>query len=180
MCGFRCGAWGKDGGTFCGNVTEKDINLSVVLYLKEILEEAGVEVVLTRDSDESISLSERASIANEAETDFFVSVHCNYYEDDTNISGVECYYYPDAAAGKSSAEIILDMMKKNAFIAVREAKPEEFYVLRHTNVTAVLVEIGYLSNDSERQKLDSADYQEMLAQALAEGVLIHLEEGITS
>ena len=87
------GHGGSDGGTFSGDVIEEDINLSVVLRMKEFLEEKGAEVVLTRDSDETVSLSERAQTANRTDADLFVSIHCNYYEDDASINGLECYYY---------------------------------------------------------------------------------------
>ena len=69
----------------------------VVIDVKAILEDNNIEVVLTRSSDKNISLAQRTSIANESNADFFISLHCNYYEDDAQIAGLECYYNsPDA------------------------------------------------------------------------------------
>ena len=170
------GHGGNDGGTYYKDVVEKDINLAVVLYLKEILEENEVEVILTRSSDEYMSLEERTTFANQTEADLFVSIHCNYYEGASSIYGVECYYYPGSDSGKQSAEAVLDALEEYDGIRVRESKEEDYYVLKNTGMTAISVEIGYLSNKSERQNLNSADYQQMLAEGLAQGILNNLKE----
>ena len=74
------GHGGSDGGTVSGKIIEKDINLSVALKLKTILEDNNIEVILTRNSDEKMSLAQRTSVANDSNADFFISLHCNYYE----------------------------------------------------------------------------------------------------
>ena len=169
------GHGGSDGGTVSGEVIEKDINLSVALKLKAILEDNNIEVVLTRSSDENISLAQRTSIANESNADFFISLHCNYYEDDAQIAGLECYYNsPDAMESKAYAESIINAVSLSNDIKARDAKAEGYYVLRNTQMPAVLVEMGFLSNYSERQKLLSGDYQEILSQRIAEGILQEL------
>ncbi len=166
------GHGGSDGGTVSGEVIEKDINLSVALKLKAILEDNKIEVVLTRSSDENISLAQRTSIANDFSADFFISLHCNYYEDDAQIAGLECYYNsPDAMKSKAYAESIINAVSLSNDIKARDAKAEGYYVLRNTQMPAVLVEMGFLSNYSERQKLLSDDYQEILSQRIAEGIL---------
>ena len=86
------GHGGSDGGTVSGKAVEKDINLSVALKLKAILENDNIEVILTRSSDENMSLAERTSVVNDSNADFFISLHCNYYEKDTQIAVLECYY----------------------------------------------------------------------------------------
>ena len=74
------GHGGSDGGTVSGKAVEKDINLSVALKLKAILENDNIEVILTRSSDENMSLADRTSVANDSNADFFISLHCNYNE----------------------------------------------------------------------------------------------------
>lgn len=165
------GHGGEDCGTYSGDVWEKDINLAVVLHMKELLENAGVEVVLTRDADESLSLNDRTVIANGQDADMFVSIHCNYYEDDSSIKGLECYYYEDSKTGQAYAEGIINSLKQDGSITVRNAKEDTFYVLKNTKVTAVLVELGYLSNSKECQKLASESYQATLASELVESIL---------
>lgn len=165
------GHGGSDGGTVSGEVIEKDINLSVAMKLKAILEDNNIEVVLTRSSDEDISLAQRTSFANESNADFFISLHCNYYEDDAQIAGLECYYSsPEAKESKAYAESIINAVSLSDDIKARNAQTESYYVLRNTQMPAVLVEMGFLSNFSERQKLLSDDYQEILSQKIAEGI----------
>lgn len=165
------GHGGSDGGTVSGKIIEKDINLSVALKLKTILEDNNIEVILTRNSDEKMSLAQRTSVANDSNADFFISLHCNYYEDDAQIAGLECYYNsPDATESKAYAESIIHAVSLSNDVKTRDAKTENYYVLRNTQIPAVLVEMGFLSNYSESQKLLSDDYQEILAQRMAEGI----------
>lgn len=171
------GHGGSDGGTVNGKTIEKDINLSVALKLKDILEDNSIEVVLTRSSDEDMSLEQRTSVANAANADFFISLHCNYYEDDAQIAGLECYYSsPNATESKAYAESIINAASSSDDIITREAKAEHYYVVRNTTMPAVLVEMGFLSNYSECQKLAREDYQEILAQKIAEGILQELSD----
>lgn len=173
------GHGGSDGGTVSGEVIEKDINLSAALKLKAILEDDDIEVLLTRSADEDMSLAQRALAANDSHADFFISLHCNYYEDDAGIAGLECYYgSPEATESKAYAESIIQAVSLSGDIEAREAKSESYYVLQNTQMPAVLVEMGFLSNASERRKLSSDDYQEMLSQRIAEGILQELmDEG---
>lgn len=165
------GHGGNDGGTVSGEVIEKDSNLSVALKLKAILEDNNIEVILTRNSDEKMSLAQRTSVANDSNADFFISLHCNYYEDDAQIAGLECYYNsPDATESKAYAESIIHAVSLSNDVKTRDAKTENYYVLRNTQIPAVLVEMGFLSNYSESQKLLSDDYQEILAQRMVEGI----------
>ena len=165
------GHGGSDGGTVSGKIIEKDINLSVALKLKTILEDNNIEVILTRNSDEKMSLAQRTSVANDSNADFFISLHCNYYEDDAQIAGLECYYNsPDATESKAYAESIIHAVSLSNDVKTRDAKTENYYVLRNTQIPAVLVEMGFLSNYSESQKLLNDDYQEILAQRMAEGI----------
>lgn len=169
------GHGGSDGGTVSGEVIEKNINLSVALKLKTILENNNIEVVLTRSSDENMSLSGRTSVANDSNADFFISLHCNYYKDDAQIAGLECYYSSlDTTQSKMYAESIIDAVSSSDDIKVRDTKAEEYYVLQNTRMPAVLVEMGFLSNYSECQNLLSDDYQEILSKKIADGILQEL------
>ncbi len=172
------GHGGSDGGTVSGKAVEKDINISVALKLKAILENDNIEVILTRSSDENISLANRTSVANGSNADFFISLHCNYYEKDTQIAGLECYYNnSNETESKEYAESIIDAVSLSEDIETRYAKTEDYYVLRNTQMPAVLVEMGFLSNDSESQKLLDDDYQESLAQRIAEGISNEIKRG---
>lgn len=166
------GHGGNDGGTVSGKVAEKDVNLSVARKLKAILELNHIEVILTRSSDDYMSLAQRTSVANGSNGDLFISLHCNYYEDDAGIAGMECYYHRQGAKkSQAFAESILHAASLSDDIPVRDAKAAGYYVLRNTGMPAVLVEMGFLSNAAELRKLSSDDYQEKLARRIAEGIL---------
>ena len=169
------GHGGEDGGTVEQTATEKEINLAVVLKMRELLENQGICVVLTREQDIFIKLEERVRVANGEKADLFVSIHCNYYEKDSSIYGLECYYCKGAEDGKYYAERILDTIEKSGEIVSRNAKPTGYYILKNTTVPAVLVETGYLSNYNERNQLISGEYQGKLAQELVEGIVEGLE-----
>ena len=169
------GHGGEDGGTVEQTATEKEINLAVVLKMRELLENQGIRVVLTREQDIFIKLEERVRVANGEKADLFVSIHCNYYEKYSSIYGLECYYCKGAEEGKYYAERILETIEKSGEIVSRNVKPSGYYILKNTTVPAVLVEAGYLSNYNERNQLISGEYQGKLAQELVEGIVEGLE-----
>ena len=170
------GHGGKDVGTEAGKVYEKNINLSVVKLMQEILEEKGVNVVMTRDTDVFLQLQERVDIANEEEPDLFVSIHCNSYEDDSSIKGLECYYPEGSELGEEYARYLMEVVKQCKDIASRSYREETYYVTEHTEAPAILVEMGFMTNASECKKLNSASYQQTLAEELSDGILHGLEE----
>ena len=145
------------------------------MKMRELLENQGIRVVLTREQDIFMKLEERVRVANGEKADLFVSIHCNYYEKDSSIYGLECYYCKGAEEGKYYAERILETIEKSGEIVSRNVKPSGYYILKNTTVPAVLVEAGYLSNYNERNQLISGEYQGKLAQGLVEGILEGLE-----
>lgn len=163
------GHGGIQSGCEFDGVLEKDITLSIVLLLQEKLESKGVTVILTRDADEDVSLSRRSEIANSAGANCFVSIHCNSYEDDLSIKGFECYHY-QSAESKDLAEAIT-LSADNYMIPTRKTKEENYAILRDTSIPAVLIEAGFMSNAQERKQLLSLKHQELLAEAIASGIL---------
>lgn len=165
------GHGGKDQGTCAGDILEKDINLAVTLKLAEKLKENGAEVLLTRGTDVKIELEDRAKLANEEKADLFVSIHCNYYEKSTEIKGLECYYQETSEGGKELAERISQAFDGIEEVENRGLKTADYRVLRKTDMPAVLIELGYMSNPGECKKLTDERYQELLAERIAAGIL---------
>ncbi|MGN0131621.1 MAG: N-acetylmuramoyl-L-alanine amidase [Lachnospiraceae bacterium] len=165
------GHGGNDVGTGDPDYYEKDINMDIVGNMKEMLEYCGVDVMLTRDGDETVALEERSAQANESGADWFVSIHCNYCEEDASVAGLECYYWSDSVSGKAFAEKIVQSAEDSGQIAVRGIKTEDFHVLRETSIPAVLVETGYISNREDRKNLYDADYQKTLSVYLVRGII---------
>ncbi len=154
-------------GCVAGDIYEKDITLGVAKKLKECLETMGATVVMTRVDDSYPRLWERAALANEKEADYFISIHCNAYEEDTSISGFESYYYGEDSL--PLAEAMVAGARKQAITTI-DAKYGNFQVLRDTKMPATLVEIGYMTNPMELQQMCSEDYQKELALSMAEGL----------
>ncbi|MCI8585430.1 MAG: N-acetylmuramoyl-L-alanine amidase [Lachnospiraceae bacterium] len=171
------GHGGRDQGTSSGDILEKEINLRVAERLEKVLKEQDVKVLLTRTDDTKVGLEDRAKYANEQEADIFVSIHCNYCEEDAGVNGLECYYREDSEEGKTLAEQIIEGISADDAIACRGTRTANFRVLTKTDMPAVLVEIGYLSNQGERGKLTDESYQELLAGRLADGIL-SFKEGL--
>ena len=165
------GHGGDDVGTGEADYYEKDINLDIVRQMKELLEYCGVSVILTRDGDQTVTLPERSAMANDSGADWFVSIHCNYCEEDSSVAGLECYYWFDSAEGKAFAENIVKAAGESNEINVRGTKTEDFHVLRETSIPAVLVETGYISNREDRKNLYDSDYQKTLSLYLVKGII---------
>ena len=163
------GHGGKDPGAVSGGVQEKDIALAVALKVGVLL--TGYEIVYTRDEDVYVGLSERALIANQAKTGLFVSVHCNSV-DDESAHGMEVYHYTHASeASKHAARAIYDKLLPVSGLRGRGVKAADLAVLRETAMPAVLVELGFISNPSDRAKLTNFAWQDDAAEAIADGIV---------
>ena len=159
----------------CGEemALEKDIVLPISMKLRDMLEEAGVTVVMTRQTDQSVSLDERAIIANNAGSDLFVSIHCNSYEGEAR--GMDVYYHKSEPA-KELAQAVLDQAAALG-IRTREVQKNNYQVLWDTDMPAILVETGFVTDPEEYALLRDKEYQEKIAQAVALAVLNALNGG---
>ncbi len=166
------GHGGYDGGSVVGSVVEKDVNLAVAQEIARLLEEhGGITVVQTRDSDEHLSLQERCDIGNEAKCDYFVSVHCNTYGDDSSVRGFECHYNEKSSEGASFAQSVTNEMKQYKDMKIRSVKPNNLAVTVHTYCPAILIEMGFLTNPTDCANLTDSDYQKQLAERITKAVL---------
>jgi len=149
---------------------EKAINLQVARQLASILGQRGFRTVLTRDRDVSMSLEDRAAVANQQDADLFVSIHSDS-SDSRSLNGFTVYTARGAGSqSRWAARAIVEAMTKTGLDSngIREA---DYRVLVHTNCPAVLVELGYISNAWEAGKLRDPYMQKRLAQAIADGVV---------
>lgn len=168
------GHGGSDPGCGEEGALEKDIVLPISLMLRDMLEEAGITVIMTRQQDEHISLDDRAEIANNAGSDLFVSIHCNSYEGEAR--GMDVYYHRSEPA-RELAQAVLDQAAALG-IRTREVQKNNYQVLWDTDMPAVLVETGFLTDPEECALLLQEEYQEKIAQAAALAVLNALSGGI--
>ena len=162
------GHGGYDRGGIPGQrVSEKDMTLDVARRLKSVLAASGYRVVMTRDSDVFVPLGTRCAIANSYRNAIFVSVHFNSATR-SGASGIETYFYSRDSLSLASA--IHHYVAGGAPSDNRGVRRRGYYVLRRTNMPAVLVECGFLTNPSEAAYAQNASYRQKLAEAIAAGV----------
>lgn len=150
---------------------ESHINLAIALLVGEKLEESGIKVVYTRNSDKYISLQERSELANSIGCDFFVSIHCNSIEKGS-INGTQVYYHPVSETGTELAKNIYGNIVDMTNLAPKETQNgSHLYVIRTTVSPAVLVETAFISNESDREYLMSKKGQETIAEAIYQGIM---------
>lgn len=157
-----------------GGAKEKDLNLSIALKVRDKLQNMGIIVYMSRDTDKFVSLQDIAAGANSVNPDIFISIHQNSFEK-SSANGIETYWYK-GNADKSLATSLQDKLIKNTNANNRGIKTEEFYVIKNTNMPSSLVECGFITNPSEVSKLKTSDYQNKIADAIANGAVDYLKE----
>jgi N-acetylmuramoyl-L-alanine amidase len=170
------GHGGKDQGCAYGEVLEKDINLNVVLLLEEKLKQSGVNVIMTRSDDTFVYLNRRVAAAENAEADAFISIHVDSYEDDSSINGLTIHCEEGADGGKVFADKIHEILSDADITHVRNVMESDLYVLRNTTMPAVLIEVGFLTNSTDRANLQSETFLEELSDGIYEGIIDYLTE----
>lgn len=165
------GHGGADYGAIRSGINEKDINLDVAKRVQAILERDGVSVYMTRDKDETVSLEGRTTFTAKVNPDIFVSIHVNSAAG-CQPSGLETHYFHDNSLdfAQTVHERLISYVKSKD----RGIFKSRFYVINHTTVPAILVEIGFISNDIERAELVSEQRKQQTAKAISEGVLKYL------
>ncbi len=188
------GHGGEDAGaTGVNGVLEKDLNLSVVNILGEMLTERGFAVVYTRSEDKLLyeewenikgirkisDLKNRCKIAKNYPNALFVSIHMNTFGDG-KYSGLQVYYSP----GNKESEILAGAIQSNV---KKELQPNnnrntkqgnDIYILENINNTAVLIECGFLSNEMEAEKLSQKEYQKILSFSIICGIIEYMNTKI--
>ena len=168
---------------------EKDINLSIALRLRALLEAQDVTVVMIREDDNGTypktganrkvrDMQKRVQRINEEQPALVVSIHQNSFTDE-NVSGAQTFYYKESKEGRVAAEIL-----QKQLISTLQPKKERvaksdtsYYLLKNTDYPMVIVECGFLSNPTEAELLCEEAYQQSTAWAIHLGVLQYLNTG---
>lgn len=168
------GHGGSDPGAVYNGRQEKDDTLRLVLTIGEILQNNGIDVEYTRTTDVYESPYQKALEANEAEVDYFVSIHRNSAEEDNRYNGVQSLVYDLSGIKYEMAQNINKQLETVGFVNLGvEARPG-LVVLRRTKMPAVLVEVGFINSDIDNKLFD--DNFNDIALAIAQGILVTLEE----
>jgi len=217
------GHGGKDPGAIgYKGLKEKDVVLDIGRRLRKMLKrELNVNVIMTRDADYFVTLDDRTKIANRANADLFIAIHCNaapYYKVNT-AKGIEVYFVSEAR-DRSSKEVearenampgkqgyiekkhsddlqmillsqayrahltkssalakdISSSLTSDVSMENRGVRQAMFYVLRGANMPSVLIELGFVTNPSDAQKLTDEKYKQRLTEDIFDGIKLYLEQ----
>lgn len=176
-----------DGGAVgAGGTLEKDVNLDIVLKLREILESRGIKVILTRSGDSGIfdedaetihekkvsDMHKRRDIINNSHADLFLSIHMNAFPKATS-SGLHVFYSRSRPEAEPTAKLITDKIASVTGAEPHEVKTasDTLYLMKNPAVPAVLIECGFISNPDEERLLNTDEYRAKIAYAIADAVL---------
>ena len=176
------GHGGVDAGTQDNGVVEKEVTLNIALKLETLLKQCDVDTYMIRTTDVYMDHKERIQKANEIKAALFLSIHCDWFSD-PSLHGTQTLYLPSKtlAAGNLTeldyanlvqSELIKKLKTNNRGI---NARPN-IAVLRQATMPSVLVELGFLSNKGDAQRLASENFRQLVAEALAEGVMKSLSK----
>ena len=182
-----CGHGGIDPGMI-GIDGLKEFNLAIGMKLKKALEDYGYQVVMTRETDTGLydedsqnkkaqDMQKRILLIQKVDPVLTVSIHQNSYEDPA-VKGPQVFYYRDSAQGEALAKKIQEKLNENLEVErPREIKGNTtYYLLKRSPGVLNIVECGFLTNPEEAASLSSEEYQEKVAQAIADGVKEYIEE----
>lgn len=190
------GHGGIDGGAVSAEgVCEKDINLSICQKIRKALEPYDVRVEMTREEDCGLYSEEKSSIrgkkaedlkarlamAEKLKPDALVSVHLNSYRQDRSVFGAQTFYTTSCDPAEAEMSRILAEKIQALLIGYIEngntrlaMEKNDVLLMKEAKVPTVIVECGFLSNYDEASRLQQEEYQELLARAVADGILSYL------
>ena len=186
------GHGGEDSGAIRDGILEKDLTLDVARRLEQLVRASGLRTVLTRSADQSVSLAERAAVANQQQNCVFVSIHFDE-GGRTAATGVNTYYAARQAATTPTIGLWLPFLQRVAHEGAnldsqslagfvqqalvtrtgavdRGTRAQQFYVIANVRHPAVLVEGGFLTNQEDLTRLTREEYRQELAAAISDGI----------
>ena len=173
------GHGGADGGAVGVNGTvEAGLNLMVAELVRDALNNAGCTVIMTRTGADALADSKSADMQARRDiisqdADAVVSIHMNKFSD-RSVKGSMAFYMIGSDEGKLLAQSVINAVTAATGQGSRLANPGDYFIIRECPAPAVLVECGFLSNSAEEELLNSAQYRQKLASAIAEGVMEYL------
>ncbi len=168
------GHGGKDPGTVKGSASEKNITLKVSTQVKQLLENAGAKVYMTRTGDTYPSLQDRVDFTQANYGEIFVSVHVNSAAN-TSAQGTETYYAISTGdmyqEDVDLATFVNNQIVNNLNMKNRGVKQEQYYVIRNMVIPSILVELGFLTNTEDNSKMTNDEYVKLFAESIYNGIL---------
>ncbi|MCG1815913.1 N-acetylmuramoyl-L-alanine amidase [Staphylococcus epidermidis] len=141
---------------------EKNYTLKTAKELKKLLNKEGAHVKMTRSNDKYVSLDDR-----NIKSDAFISIH-NDALDSSNANGVTVYWFKDKQ--ESLAQTLNSAIQKKALLTNRGSRQQNYQVLRQTDIPAVLLELGYISNPTDESMINDQLHRQVVEQAIVDGL----------
>lgn len=141
---------------------EKNYTLKTAKELKKLLNKEGAHVKMTRSNDKYVSLDDR-----NINGDAFISIH-NDALDSSNANGVTVYWFKDKQ--ESLAQTLNSAIQKKALLTNRGSRQQNYQVLRQTDIPAVLLELGYISNPTDESMINDQLHRQVVEQAIVDGL----------
>lgn len=151
-----------------GTIEEKDVTLATALLLRDRLQDAGTNVILTRSGDEFVSLNNRVEMAHNVNADLFISLHFDAMPTANSMSGTTTYYQFES--NLELANTINRYLEQHAPLDNNGVRMGDYYVLRTNRQPAILLELGYMNNTTDTQYIDTEAYQSTLVEAIYQGL----------
>lgn len=174
------GHGGPDPGAVGNEIEEHAVNLAVATALTRLLREGGYEVMQYRTTreenvlpDKNADLSNRAAMANRWGADYFISIHTNSATN-PSANGFEAYVYRLGGPAEALARSIVRSVVERLGVKDNGVRRANFAVLRRTVMPATLLELGYLTNPTEAQNLNSSAWQQAVARAIYDGIYAYV------
>ena len=161
------GHGGVDGGAKYKDINEEDINLSIVMTLKEEFEKEGAKVYLTSTTyyRKRSDLGNRALMINNSDCDLYLSIHLNSSLN-TSWNGAQVFYDDINPKNAILANILQkELSNKNAVLA------NDYYMYSRIKKTGVLLEVGFISNYNDRNNLQNKEYQIKISANIIKGIV---------
>lgn len=168
------GHGGEDPGAIQMGYNEKDLTLPIVLETGRILGAAGIRVAYTRETDATVTLADRVQTADAYAATLFVSVHANAYTLKPALNGIETYCFERGGPSETLAASVHKTVIAATGAADHGQRTANYYVLRNATMPAILLETGYMTNETECAKLVDPAYRTSIANGLAAGILDYL------
>jgi len=184
------GHGGHDGGAVANGAIEKHLALDIARQLRDELTSAGLEVVMTRETDVFLTLEDRAALTRKHHAAAFVSIHINTDGSGSSASGIETYFankrplsitrqkgqHPSGVPlGETMAAAVQRCVCAESRAENRGTKARDYAVIQAASCPAVLVECGFLTNPQEARRLKDAAHQQKIARGIAAGVKLFLQ-----
>ena len=166
-------------------IHESTLNLKMGLLLKNKLEKAGINVVMTRSTDAGMlegsgkiwkrkDMEMRKALIEKIRPNMVISLHQNSYTNHS-LRGAQVFYDKTSEISQTIADFIQEQFKQNLDKSIKATSPGDYFMLKCSAAPSVIVECGFLSNEEDEKLLQTDDYQEKIIDSIYKGIVNFLQ-----